>query len=56
MRKYPISVFIVCQNEEQHIARCLESCRSFSEIIVVDSGSTDKTLDIIKKLSGKALT
>ena len=55
MRKYPISVFIVCQNEEQHIARCLESCSSFAEIIVVDSGSTDKSLDIIKNYPVKLL-
>ncbi len=48
MQKLPISVFIVCQNEEKHIARLLDSCIRFDEIVLVDSGSTDNTLAILK--------
>ena len=48
-KKLPISVFIVCLNEEQHIERLLQSCERFEEIILVDSGSTDTTLDIVKR-------
>ncbi len=44
-----ISVVIITLNEEQNIRRCLESIRWADEIIVVDSGSTDKTLDICKE-------
>ncbi len=46
--KIPVSVYIICLNEAANIGRCLESCRDFAEIIVVDSGSTDATCDIIK--------
>jgi len=52
-KKLPISVFIVCQDEEQHIERLLKSCSRFDEIILVDSGSTDKTLKIAEKFPVK---
>ena len=48
MDKLPISVFIITLNEEKNIARALSSVSFADEIVVVDSGSTDKTLDIIK--------
>lgn len=44
-----VSVYIICKNEEKHIERVLESIKDFHEIIIVDSGSTDKTLDIAKE-------
>jgi len=45
--KLPISIFIICKNEEDRIAHAIKSVREFaSEIIVVDSGSTDKTLQV----------
>lgn len=46
--KIDASVYIVCQNEEKHIQRVLESVKEFDEIIVVDSGSTDRTLEIVR--------
>ena len=42
------SVYIICKNEEKHIKRVLESVKDFDEIILVDSGSTDNTLEIAK--------
>ncbi len=48
-----ISAFIVCHNEERQIRRCLESVKWCDEIIVVDSGSTDKTLDICREYTSK---
>ena len=42
------SVYIICKNEEKRIKRVLESVKDVDEIIIVDSGSTDRTLDIVK--------
>ncbi|QPG05348.1 glycosyltransferase family 2 protein [Salinimonas marina] len=44
----PISVFLVTCNEEQALAEVLSSVAMFDEIVVVDSGSTDATVDIAK--------
>lgn len=54
-KKIPVSVFIITQNEEQHIARVLKSCQEFDEVIVVDSGSTDKTKQIAESLGAKVV-
>jgi glycosyltransferase involved in cell wall biosynthesis len=53
MKKSPFSVAIVCMNEEDRIGQCLKSVSFANEIIVVDSGSTDNTLDIVKKHTDK---
>ena len=47
------SVYIICKNEEKHIQRVLESVKDFDEIIVVDSGSIDNTLEIARKYTNK---
>lgn len=44
-----ISAFIVCCNEEKNIRRCLEGVKWCDEIIIVDSGSTDSTLEICRE-------
>lgn len=44
----PISCCIVCFNEERNIRRCLRSVMWCDEIIVVDSFSTDRTVDICR--------
>jgi glycosyltransferase involved in cell wall biosynthesis len=44
-----ISVCITAGNEESNIRRCLESVTWASEIIVVDSFSTDQTVEICKE-------
>jgi glycosyltransferase involved in cell wall biosynthesis len=43
-----ISACIICHNEETNIARCLESLKWIQDIIVVDSMSTDRTVEIAK--------
>ncbi|MGN0827065.1 MAG: glycosyltransferase family 2 protein [Kiritimatiellia bacterium] len=42
------SVYIVACNEEHHLPRALASLRDFAEVIVVDSGSHDRTPEIAK--------
>ncbi len=44
-----LSVIVITKNEEGMIRVCLESIKWADEIIVVDNGSTDGTLDIVKK-------
>ena len=44
----PLSVIILTFNEERNIGACLESVIPWAqEVLVVDSGSTDRTLDIV---------
>ncbi|NNE58385.1 MAG: glycosyltransferase family 2 protein [Hellea sp.] len=40
------SVYIVALNEEANIARALESVKEFEDIVVIDSGSVDKTKEL----------
>jgi glycosyltransferase involved in cell wall biosynthesis len=56
-----LSVCIITFNEEANLGRTLESVASLvmetsGEIIVVDSGSTDRTLEIAEKFGAKIFT
>jgi len=54
MGKLPLSVALISLNEEDNIGRTLEAVKDIaSEIIVVDSGSTDKTVEIAKNYGAK---
>lgn len=44
---------IIAFNEEQNLAECLESVKWADEIIVIDSFSTDKTVEIAKRFTDK---
>lgn len=44
-----ISVAIITRNEELNLPDCLESVKWADEIVLVDSGSTDRTLEIAKR-------
>ncbi len=53
MDKVPLSVIVIAENEQDNIKDCLESIQWADEIIIVDSGSTDKTEEICRKYTDK---
>jgi glycosyltransferase involved in cell wall biosynthesis len=50
-----ISATIITLNEEQNIARAVESLRCCDEILILDSGSTDRTTEIAAKLGVRVI-
>ena len=50
-----LSVLLPAYNEETKIIECLESVKWADEILVVDSYSTDKTLDIVRKYGARII-
>jgi glycosyltransferase involved in cell wall biosynthesis len=46
LEKVPVSVVIITKNEEENIRACLKSVSFAGQIVLLDSGSTDKTLEI----------
>ena len=45
----PISVLILAKNEEENIGRCLASVAWSDDIVVLDDGSSDRTVDIARQ-------
>ncbi len=48
-----LSVTIITRNEEKNIDRCLQSLQWADEIIVLDTHSTDKTIEICRKYTDR---
>lgn len=48
-----ISVVMIVQNEEVLLSRCLESVKELDEIVITDSGSRDRTLEIARQYTDK---
>jgi glycosyltransferase involved in cell wall biosynthesis len=52
----PLSISIVCKDNASTIARTLDSVRDLAgEIVAIDSGSTDGTLDILRQHGAKVI-
>ena len=50
-----ISAAIITYNEERNIARVIESLRCCDEILVLDSGSNDRTVEVATKLGARVV-
>lgn len=50
-----ITATIITYNEERNVARALESLRCCDEVVVVDSGSSDRTAEIASKLGARVI-
>jgi glycosyltransferase involved in cell wall biosynthesis len=54
--KVPVSVVVLTRNEEANVVACLESLRWAAEVVVVDSGSEDRTVEIAQALGAKVFS
>ncbi len=55
MSRLPVTALVICYNEAENIARCLESLAWADDVFVVDSFSTDDTMDIVRRYTGHVL-
>lgn len=54
-KSQPYSLVIITLNEEKNIEKCIRSVRGAAEVIVVDSGSQDRTVEIARSLGAKVI-
>ncbi len=53
-KKLPITAIVMTLNEERNLVACLDSIKEYvAEIVVVDSFSTDKTIEIAKRYTDR---
>src|SRR3954467_4343696 len=51
----PVSVILPARNEAGNLARCLESLREVGEVYVVDSQSSDETVEIARSFGARVI-
>jgi len=51
----PVTVAVPVRNEEANLSRCLERLERFAEIVVIDSGSTDRTREIAEGFGARVV-
>ena len=49
----PISVIVPVRNEARNLPRCLESLRQFAEVYVIDSQSSDESVELARTAGAK---
>ena len=50
MKKYKVCVYAICKNEEKFIKRWFNSMKEADAIYVLDTGSTDESVNMLKSL------
>jgi glycosyltransferase involved in cell wall biosynthesis len=55
MPRPPVSVTLITLNEEQNLPRALQSVRWAEEVLVVDSGSTDRTVELARQAGARVI-
>ena len=53
MQKQRVALVVITLNEERNIERCLRSVPFADEVILADTGSTDRTCEIAKKMGAR---
>ena len=51
----PVSVIVPVRNESRNLPRCLESLRKMGEVYVIDSSSTDSTVEVARSYGAKVV-
>lgn len=51
----PISVLILALNEEANLPRCLESVQWSDDVVILDDGSTDRTIEIAETYGARVI-
>lgn len=54
-QKLPVTVAIPVRNEEANLPRCLERLERFAEVVVIDSGSTDRSREIAEAAGARVV-
>jgi len=55
MDRKQLSITIITLNEERRIGKCIKSASFADEIVVVDSGSRDRTVEIAEKAGARVI-
>lgn len=53
MGKYKVCVYAICKNEEQFAERWMQSMAEADEVVVLDTGSTDDTVERLRDLGAR---
>jgi len=55
MKNHALTAIILAKNEEQMLANCLETLKWVDQVIVVNDGSTDRTVEIAENFGAKVI-
>lgn len=44
-----VTLYAICKNEEKNVEKFIENSKKFSHTVVVDTGSTDKTVELLRE-------